>query len=183
MKKKRITYGVSGMMEYQAVIKVGRNNVKVMFADGSVSAMGVNPATFTTENFIVQRAIENSAEFKRGRIKVINTIELAEELRVERNSVNSSVDDDYTPCPTPESTENGAIGVEEGGFRDHTADKGAEACCGGETVAAATQVEFTCNDDAKDYLERTFGFVRSKLRNRDDIINAGKAHNVEITFV
>ena len=30
MKKKKITYGVSGMMEYQAVIKVGRNNMKVL---------------------------------------------------------------------------------------------------------------------------------------------------------
>lgn len=76
MKKKKITYGVSGMMEYQAVIKVGRNNMKVLFSDGSVSAMGVNPATFTTENFMVQHAIENSSDFKRGRIKVVNTIEL-----------------------------------------------------------------------------------------------------------
>lgn len=177
MKKKRITYGVSGMMEYQAVIKVGRNNMKVLFADGSVSAMGVNPATFTTENFIVQHAIENSADFKRGRIKVINTIELTEELRIERNRVNSIAGDDFNPCPTPISTERAATVIEESESCDTQADVNTE------TDAAPTQVEFSCNDDAKDYLEQTFGFVRSKLRNREDIINAGKAHKVEITFV
>ncbi len=98
MKKKRITYGVSGMMEYQAVIKVGRNNMKVLFTDGSISAMGVNPATFTTENYMVQHAIENSTDFKRGRIKVVNTIELKEELRIERNSVKPAAE---VPSPNP----------------------------------------------------------------------------------
>ncbi|MCX4279262.1 hypothetical protein, partial [Muribaculum sp.] len=52
-----------------------------------------------------------------------------------------------------------------------------------EAAPANTQVEFSCNDDAKDYLEQTFGFVRSKLRNREDIVAAGKARGVDIIFV
>lgn len=170
MKKKRITYGVSGMMEYQAVIKVGRNNMKVLFTDGSVSAMGINPATFTTESFMVQHAIENSIDFKRGRIKVVNTTELEEELRIERNSDNSAA---MNPVATPvKESENPA--ETQTGIKD---DKKAD------TATAITQVEFSCNDDARDYLEQTFGFVRSKLRNREDILGAGRAHGVEIIFV
>ena len=175
MKKKRITYGVSGMMEYQAVIKVGKNNMKVLFTDGSVSAMGVNPATFTTENFMVQHAIENSTDFKRGRIKVVNTIELKEELRIERNSVKPAAE---VPSPTPSPSP-----AESATVPDTQADNVAEAEDKAEAAPATTQVEFSCNDDAKDYLEQTFGFVRSKLRNRDDIVAAGKAHGVEIIFV
>ncbi len=185
MKKKRITYGVSGMMEYQAVIKVGKNNMKVLFTDGSVSAMGVNPATFTTENFMVQHAIENSTDFKRGRIKIVNTIELKEELRIERNSVKPAADvPSPTPAPTPIPTECKASPVVEcEKAPDTQTDSEAEAEDKGETATATTQVEFSCNDDAKDYLEQTFGFVRSKLRNREDIVAAGKVHGVDIIFV
>ena len=181
MKKKRITYGVNGMMEYQAVIKVGRNNMKVSFTDGSVSAMGVNPATFTTENFMVQHAIENSTDFKRGRIRVVNTIELAEELRIERNSIKPAPE---VPTPAPVAAECTAAPVEEcENAPDSQSDNEPETEENAEASTATTQVEFSCNDDAKDYLEQTFGFVRSKLRNREDIIAAGKAHGVEIIFV
>ena len=172
MKKKRITYGVSGMMEYQAVIKVGRNNMKVLFTDGSISAMGVNPATFTTENYMVQHAIENSTDFKRGRIKVVNTIELKEELRIERNSVKPAAEvpsPNSAPTPAPISAKSVDAPVKEDeNAPDTQADNEVEAE-DNEAAPANTQVEFSCNDDAKDYLEQTFGFVRSKLRNREDL--------------
>lgn len=152
--------------------------MKVPFVDGSLSAMGVNPATFTTENFMVQHAIENSNDFKRGRIKVINVIELEEELRIESNN------DTPAPSPAPESP---AAPVAEAAENapETPAESTAESdeADGNADTAPATQVEFSCNDDAKDYLEQTFGYVRSKLRNREDIVNAGKAHGVEIIFV
>ena len=85
MKKKRVTYGISGMMEYQATIRVGRAMMKVPFSDGTMTAMGVNPAKFTTDNYMVQHAIEQSADYKRGRIYKVNTIELDDEVRIERN--------------------------------------------------------------------------------------------------
>ena len=173
MKKQRITYGVSGMMEYQAVIKVGRNNMKVNFSDGSVSAMGVNPATFTTENFMVQHAIENSSDYKRGRIKTVNVIELNEDLCIESNNAEVKAENAAV------KTENETVEVSEA--KAGSEDAGTET----EPVEAepAIEVECACNDDAKDYLEQSFGYVRSKLRNREDIINAGKAHNVTIIFV
>lgn len=178
MKKKKITYGVSGMMEYQAVIKVGKKNVSIPFSDGSMSAMGTNPATYTTDNIIIQNAIEASDDYKRGRIAIVNTIVLDEDLRIVRNIEKPA----ETPTPaTPMAT--GA--TEKTGTKtdaeESSVSNGHEDCA--DTSAPLTQVEFSCNDDAKDYLEQTFGYVRSKLRNREDIINAGKAHNVEIIFV
>ena len=78
------------MMEYQSIIKIGRATLKVLFTDGSITAIGQNPAKYTTSDFLVQHAIENSSEFKRGRITVVDTIELDEEVRIERNPVKPS---------------------------------------------------------------------------------------------
>lgn len=152
------------MMEYQAVVKVGRKNVSINFADGSMTAMGSNPATYTTSSIILQDAIESSEDFKRGRITKLRTIELAEELQVMRNSVATESEETRpTEEISPEPTEAPATPEEDAG--------------------EMTEVEFSCNDDAKDYLEQTFGYIRSKLRNREDIVAAGKAHGVTIIFV
>lgn len=185
MKKKRITYGVSGMMEYQSIIRFGKNTLKVTFTGGSMNAIGVTPATYTTSSFLIQQAIENSNEFKRGRIRTVRTIELDEEIHIERPKPATAIAERRNPTPTaeaekvPEPTEEAEaaeVNAEDGATSEEQPEESAP-------TAPLTQVEFSCNDDAKDYLEQTFGYVRSKLRNREDIINAGKAHNVEIIFV
>lgn len=185
MKKKRITYGVSGMMEYQSIIRFGKNTLKVTFTGGSMNAIGVTPATYTTSSFLIQQAIENSNEFKRGRIRIVRTIELDEEIHIERPKPATAIAERSNPAPTakaekaPEPTEDAEVAevnAEDGATSEEQPEESAP-------TAPLTQVEFSCNDDAKDYLEQTFGYVRSKLRNREDIINAGKAHNVEIIFV
>ena len=127
-----------------------------------MNAIGVTPATYTTSSFLIQQAIENSNEYKRGRIRIVRTTELAEEIHIERPKHTTAIAEPCNPAPTAE-----AEGISEDAA----------------PIAPTTPIEFSCNDDAKDYLEQTFGNVRSKLRNRDDIINAGKAHNVEIIFV
>lgn len=189
MKKKRITYGVSGMMEYQCLIRFGKNTLKVTFTGGSMNAIGVTPATFTTSNFLIQQAIENSNEFKRGRIRVVSFIELDEDLRIERPVV--------APAPVPvEKAEETDTDLSDKSDESEEAEEAEEA----EAIPQAdetpkihetpqadetqkTEVEFSCNDDAKDYLEQTFGFVRSKLHNREEIIAAGASKGIQITFV
>lgn len=173
------------MMEYQSIIRFGKNTLKVTFTGGSMNAIGVTPATYTTSSFLIQQAIENSTEFKRGRIRIVRTIELDEEIHIERPKPATAIAERpkpaSTPTPTaeaekvPEPTEE-AEAAEDGATSEEQPEESAP-------TAPLTQVEFSCNDDAKDYLEQTFGYVRSKLRNREDIINAGKAHNVEIIFV
>lgn len=72
-----------GIMEYVAVIPVGRAKMKVNFANGAMTAMGVNPATFTTANQVIQKSIEASKDFKRGFIQKLRVVNLEEEKRDE----------------------------------------------------------------------------------------------------
>lgn len=68
----KATYGVSGMMEWIALIPAGQNIVRVRFSGGSLSGYGVTPATFTTANPVVMRLIEESGYFRRGKIRLLN---------------------------------------------------------------------------------------------------------------
>lgn len=222
MKKKRITYGVYGMMEYQAIIKIGRATLKVMFTDGSITAMGQNPAQYTTSDFIVQHAIENSSDFKKGRIHVVNTIELDEDVRIERNPAKPStqtanvaakavIDNKPTEASsshtTPvaedvadETTEEADAGVvtptdeadtetieeepetesETESVEDTTSE---EAAAEDNAAEGKTEVEFTDNQEAKDYIFKNFGVKPGTMRNREDIKAVGATYGVKITFV
>lgn len=196
MKKKRITYGVYGMMEYQAIIKIGRATLKVLFTDGSMTAIGQNPAKYTTSDFLTQHAIENSSDFKRGRIQVVNTIELDEEVRIERNPAKADTteanpncasvslskpvaEDADTKGATDEPTEEAVEGVEtptpEIGIEPIEDEPKAENEAEGET-----EVEFTTNQEAKDYLAQNFGVKSVKMR--DEIKAVGATYGVKITF-
>lgn len=166
MKKKRITYGVTGMMEYQAVIKIGRSQMKVLFTDGSATGYGMNPAMYTTDNLIVQKAIENSDQFKRGRIHIVSSTDLEEEVQVINNGV--------------EGVAGQRDEIRGGEFAGEAEAPEAEAAH--TEQKPLIEMEFDNNDDAKDYLEQTFGCVRSKLRNREEIKAAGEANGVSISF-
>lgn len=222
MKKKRITYGVYGMMEYQAIIKIGRATLKVMFTDGSITAMGQNPAQYTTSDFIVQHAIENSSDFKKGRIHVVSTIELDEELHIERNPAKPStrtanvaakavIEDKPTEASsshtTPvaedvadETTEEADAGVvtptdeadaetieeepeteSETNVEEDTTSE--ETAAEDNTAEGKTEVEFTDNQEAKDYIFKNFGVKPGTMRNREDIKAVGATYGVKITFV
>lgn len=65
------TYGVTGMMEWNALIPAGRSTVRIHFSGGTLTGYGVTPATYTTSNPAVMHLIESSFWFKTGRIKII----------------------------------------------------------------------------------------------------------------
>lgn len=75
MKKK--TYGVSGLMEWQARIHCGKAVIVVPFTGGTLTGYGVSPAEYTTDNVVVQRVIEGSDYFRSGRIRLLREIEIA----------------------------------------------------------------------------------------------------------
>lgn len=222
MKKKRITYGVYGMMEYQAIIKIGRVTLKVLFTDGSMTSIGQNPAKYTTSDFLTQHAIENSSDFKRGRIQVVNTIELDEDVRIERNPAKPStqtanvaakavIDNKPTEASsshtTPvaedvadETTEEADAGVvtptdeadaetieeepeteSETNVEEDTTSE--ETAAEDNTAEGKTEVEFTDNQEAKDYIFKNFGVKPGTMRNREDIKAVGATYGVKITFV
>ena len=87
MKKRKIIYGVAGMLDYQALIKVGSAKMKISFTNGSSNEAGRTPATFSTDNPIIQLAIENSKEFKSGLITKIHVVNTDEEVYIESEHV------------------------------------------------------------------------------------------------
>ena len=218
MKKKRITYGVHGMMEYQSIIKIGRATLKVLFTDGSMTAIGQNPAKYTTSDFLVQHAIENSSEFKRGRITVVDTIELDEEVRIERNPAKPTTlhapspaeakpvaataakveeQQDIADEPTEEtnavdadeaesaSADTPAPEVDIEPIEDEvpSTEEDAAELSENDNEDGLTEVEFCTNQEAKDYLTKTFGVKSGTMKNRADIVAIGEANGVKIIFV
>lgn len=206
------------MMEYQSIIKIGRATLKVLFTDGSITAIGQNPAKYTTSDFLVQHAIENSSEFKRGRITVVDTIELDEEVRIERNPVKPSTQQTPSPAeakpvaataakveepqgiadePTEEtnavdadeaesaSADTPATEVDIEPIEDEvpSTEEDAAELSENDNEEGLTEVEFSTNQEAKDYLTKTFGVKSGTMKNRADIVAIGEANGVKIIFI
>ena len=206
------------MMEYQSIIKIGRATLKVLFTDGSMTAIGQNPAKYTTSDFLVQHAIENSSEFKRGRITVVDTIELDEEVRIERNPAKPTTLHAPSPAEAKPVAATAAKVEEPQDIADEPTEK-TDAVDADETESASadtpapevdiepiedegpsteedaaelsendneeglTEVEFSTNQEAKDYLTKTFGVKSGTMKNRADIVAIGEANGVKIIFV
>ena len=206
------------MMEYQSIIKIGRATLKVLFTDGSMTAIGQNPAKYTTSDFLVQHAIENSSEFKRGRITVVDTIELDEEVRIERNPAKPTTQQAPSPAeakpvaataakveepqdiadePTEEtnavdadeaesaSADTPAPEVDIEPIEDEvpSTEEDAAELSESDNEDGLTEVEFSTNQEAKDYLTKTFGVKSGTMKNRADIVAIGEANGVKIIFV
>lgn len=206
------------MMEYQSIIKIGRATLKVLFTDGSMTAIGQNPAKYTTSDFLVQHAIENSSEFKRGRITVVDTIELDEEVRIERNPAKPSTQQAPSPAeakpvaataakvedpqdiadePTEETNAEDADEAESASadtpapevdiepIEDEvpSTEEDAAELSESDNEDGLTEVEFSTNQEAKDYLTKTFGVKSGTMKNRADIVAIGEANGVKIIFV
>lgn len=69
----RKTYAIYGMVEQSVVIPFAGGNIRVDFTHGSLSTAGVTPAKYKTDNVLVQKAIEGSAKYKKGIIKLFAT--------------------------------------------------------------------------------------------------------------
>ena len=72
------TYGINGLLEWHGCVHSNGIKMRVDFTNGSVTAYGVAPATFRTKNELTQHIIENSDEFKSGRIRIVSKSELPE---------------------------------------------------------------------------------------------------------
>ncbi len=191
-RRTRTTYGVYNLIEWHATLQAGKATVRVPFTGGSITTQGVTPATYTTDNAVIQLAIERSREFRSGKIKTVRRTVLDGEIEVRRNPERKREE----PAPR-HAHEDAAIGVAaEVAAECESAEEAADvtedvaACmpeadpaCVTEERKPAVEVEFSCNDDAKDYLEQTYGVTRSKMRTRADILTQARAHSVDIKFV
>ena len=190
MKKQNIIYGVVGMLEYQALIKVGSAKIKIPFTNGSTNESGRTPATFSTSNTVIQLAIENSKEFKAGLIRRVHVAKTDEDVYIESEHVALQSDEAVNTHTLADETGNNEVPAEDEQGAD-TPDKAEQEQSteetpamqpDEETVNTATRKEFACNDDAKDFFETEFGVKRSTLRSRDAIIAYGKNNGIEVVF-
>ena len=190
MKKQNIIYGVTGMLEYQALINVGSAKMKIPFTNGSSNEAGRTPATFSTNNPIIQLAIESSKEFKAGLIRTVHVAATDEEVYIESEHValqSNEAADTHIPADKEGSNEvpveeEQGTGTPDKKEQEQSADETPAMQSVEETVNTSTRKEFSCNDDAKDFFETEFGVKRSTLRTRADIIAYGKNNGIEVVF-
>ena len=109
----RKTYGVSGLMDWTTQIKAGKGSVSVHFTGGALTAYGVTPAKYSTSNPFFQSVIENSEQFKSGRIELLGTMEVpddaatkARKARMAAKAAEKPAKDEQSPVtetPVPET--------------------------------------------------------------------------------
>lgn len=191
MNAKRKTYGVSGYMEWVALIECGKATVKVHFSGGSLTGYGVTPAEFTTQNPMTQAIIENSKEFKSGKIFLLREIEgtgkfkefvrgqhanegnhLGGQAATASAIAGTALDADGTSkAPTTASVDD----------EEPTDDTEAETVEDSEATVTADGkaiIDVTDLDDARDYLCENFGIARSSLRSNVSVYRAAEDHNI-----
>lgn len=182
------TYGIYGLTEWHGKVKAGTLEASLSFVGGTCSPSGAQPAYMVTKNPITQFVIENSKEFKNGFINLVMLQELpgTDKRIATHKPVPKRIEDTDAgvEAPTPEvgkpfedgaKVESGAESTEE-----TTSD---EFATEDNTAEAKTEVEFTDNQEAKDYIAKNFGVKPGTMRNREDIKVVGETYGVKITFV
>lgn len=157
MKKTIKRYGIYGMLEQVINIHMGKATFRVHFANGRRGSEGVHPAVFTTDNYVVQYAIEHSPEFLSGHIQLIECIETDQEV--------------FTGAE--------AEGV-EGAKAEGLKAEGVEGDKA-EGLKAEGEKVFESLEEAKQWLAQTCGTDTSNCR-RPDIVRIAKSHGYAVTI-
>lgn len=191
MNAKRKTYGVSGYMEWVALIECGKATVKVHFSGGSLTGYGVTPAEFTTQNPMTQAIIENSKEFKSGKIFLLREIEgtgkFKEFVRGQHANEGNHLCGQAATASAIAGTALDADGTSKtpaaasADDEESTDDTEAETVEDSEATVTADGkaiIDVTDLDDARDYLCENFGIARSSLRSNVSVPRAAEEHNI-----
>lgn len=64
----RKTYIAPGMLDWQMCVLVGEARVRIHFSGGFISPNGLVPAKFSTDQAALQKIIEGSTQYRRGRV-------------------------------------------------------------------------------------------------------------------
>ena len=200
----RKTYGVSGLMDWTTQIKAGKGSVSVHFTGGALTAYGVTPAKYSTSNPFFQSVIENSKQFKSGRIELLGTMEVpddtatkARKARMAAKAAEKPAKDEQspvtetpvpeTPAPVAEETVTPTTPAEEtpaeseqptGETQDETLQGDGEDADGGKIKVAD-------KNEAIEYLKEHFAeknYTATSLRTKTAFEAACKECGVEFVF-
>lgn len=139
-------------MDWTTQIKCGKAAISVHFVGGALTAYGVTPAKYTTNNPFFQNIIEHSEQFKSGKIRLISSAE--EPGDVEKNVKQAAQNqEEDTPGNDITSTEETAVNT-------------AETSPGDEETKP---IEVSDRWDAVEWLKENYpekGYTSTKLRTK-----------------
>lgn len=163
------TYGINGLLEWHGIIESGSIKLKVSFVNGSVTANGVAPASFTTKNELIQAVIENSEMFKTGRIYVYRS---------------SAIPGSDKVVEAPKSVVAEEPSVKPAAIDSNTEEKVDETA--GEVADEVAVIEVADKGEAVEWLKENYpmeGYTASKLRLKGDFESACKKHGVTFKYI
>ena len=200
----RKTYGVSGLMDWTTQIKAGKGSVSVHFTGGALTAYGVTPAKYSTSNPFFQSVIENSNQFKSGRIELLGTMEVPDDAATKArkalmaakaaekpaNEVQSPVTETpvpETPAPVVEEPVTPITPTEESPVEEAqpTGETQDETLQGNGDDTDGGKIKVADKPDAIEYLKERFpekGYTAVKLRTKTAFEAACKECGVEFVF-
>ena len=211
MKKYKKTYAISTLAEKHTTFHLGKTKVHVSFTGGQTTKNGVNPATFTTADPIVQLAIERSNDFAKGAITLLAKYPMQGEVKIGKNPPESKKpeskkeEEKETPARNPDLSKTELITEaaalvpsptqEEPPEPEIKAEEPEEAAAEEETTGEAKTekneagesnlevVEVSCSDVAKQYLQEHFGEKPAPLRRIADIQECAAKYGITFSFV
>lgn len=178
MKRCKKTYAIHNLAEKHTIFHLGKTKVHVSFTGGQVTKNGVNPATFTTTDPIVQLAIERSNDFLKGAITLQAQYMMPGEVKIGRNACQRKPlipaepeDEDSAPdCSVADTI----LPSEESDIASEEAPVSSEGL---------EVIEASCKDVAKQYLQEHFGENPAKLRTRDDVQKCAEKYGLTFNFI
>lgn len=198
----RKTYGVSGLMDWTTQIKAGKGSVSVHFTGGALTAYGVTPAKYSTSNPFFQSVIENSEQFKSGRIQLLGTMEVADDAATKarkarlaakaaampvkegQNTVQENAVSE-TPAPVAEEPVTPTTAEETPAEEVQPTDETQDETLQGDGEDTDGKVKVADKSDAIEYLKEKFpekGYTAVKLRTKTAFEAACKECGVEFVF-
>lgn len=200
----RKTYGVSGLMDWTTQIKAGKGSVSVHFTGGALTAYGVTPAKYSTSNPFFQSVIENSKQFKSGRIELLGTMEVpddaatkARKARMAAKAAEKPAKDEQspvtetpvpeTPAPVAEETVTPTTPAEESPAEESqpTGETQDETLQGDGEDADGGKIKVADKNEAIEYLKEHFAeknYTATSLRTKTAFEAACKECGVEFVF-
>lgn len=202
---KRITYGATRLVDWVAQIKSGGATLRVHFSGGALTAYGITPAEYTTDNQFFQRVIENSDYFKSGRITVLRTVDIDAESEglskpkasigvlqaksaikpnmatrtVERRIIQSVDANNGGTTNTAEGSDDGTEGSEDGaGCACDEAEGSGDGAEGSGDGGGMIEVKVNCLPDAQAYLQEHFKIASYKVRSCETAQRIASEHGV-----
>ena len=210
MKRYKKIYAIRTLAEKHTTFHLGKTKVHVSFTGGQVTKNGVNPATFTTDDPIVQLAIERSNDFAKGAISLMAKYPLQGEVKIGMNPQQAK----ETAVPNPDLSKTDLSKTEliieaaalvpppiqeetaepDQGAKDEEPEKTTKASeeeMPGETDGEQEEsmkgnlevVEVSCSDVAKQYLQEHFGEKPTPLRRIADIQECAAKYGITFSFV